>query len=394
MNDPKETGSLATRLVCSNCQKEYPIHEIANYATCCNQPLFVEYDLKKGIKKSSIDSDRESLWRYRRFLPVFEERNIVTLGEGMTPLISLDHLANKSEIRNLLIKDESLNPTDSFKARGMSLAVSKCKELGIQRVIIPTAGNAGVALAAYASRAGLKSCIVMPTHTPAAFMQECKLYGAELISVNGFISDCARKVEEIKESELYFDVSTLKEPYRIEGKKTMGYEIAEQLNWDLPDFIICPTGGGTGLIGIWKAFHEMHSMGWIGKQLPKMIAVQSQHCNPISRSMHDPENWKRDFSPKSSVANGLTVPFPFGLKLIHRVLKESGGTVFDVSEEEIISGVKELAENEGLFVAPEGAAGWKAFSRLRQLGVISGDDKVLLLNTGSGFKYLENLDLN
>jgi threonine synthase len=231
----------------------------------------------------------------------------------------------------------------------------------------------------------------MPRHTPSVFKRECQLYGAELILVDGLINDCATKVEELKSKSDYFDVSTLKEPYRLEGKKTMGYEIAEQLNWELPDYILYPAGGGTGLIGIWKALKEMLKLGWITGPLPKMIAVQSLNCNPLIRSLQDPADWKQHFTPKPTVANGLAVPYPFGLAMMQQVLNESGGTVFAVSEEEIVAGVQELAREEGILAAPEGAAVWKALMQLRQLQFIPEDSSVLLLNTGSGYKYLENL---
>jgi threonine synthase len=289
------------------------------------------------------------------------------------------------------MKDESLNPTGSFKARGLSMAVSKAKELQVERCIIPTAGNAGGALAAYCAKAGIPCTVVMPTHTPEIFKQECVLYGAELILVDGLISDCARKVEELKKSRHYFDVSTLKEPYRLEGKKTMGYEIAEQLNWQLPDVIMYPAGGGTGLIGIWKAFQEMLRMGWIKAELPRMIAVQAANCAPIVTAMQHPENWRELFTPSPSLANGLAVPYPFGMDMMLEVLRESGGTVVPVSEEDIVAGVKEIARTEGILAAPEGAAVWKALLQLRDRNLIDPADKIVLMNTGSGYKYLENI---
>ena len=324
-------------------------------------------------------------------LPVINENNIVTLGEGMTPIFSLHKINARYGFSNLLIKDESFNPTGSFKARGLSLAVSKAKELGITQCIIPTAGNAGGALAAYCAKADISCTVVMPRHTPDIFKQECEMYGATLILVDGLINDCAKKITEINTDEQYFDISTLKEPYRLEGKKTMGYEIAEQLNWQLPDVIIYPAGGGTGLIGIWKAFKEMISMGWISGPLPRMIAVQSKNCAPILNALKYPLNWKNSFTPKPTIANGLAVPYPFGMNMMLKVLKESGGMAIAVEEEEIIAGMKEIAKIEGLLISPEGAATWKALLHLNRNQNIKSSDRVLLLNTGSGYKYLDNI---
>jgi len=331
-----------------------------------------------------------TMWRYAAMLPVVHEHNIITLGEGMTPLFSLDKLARKYGFFNLLLKDESSNPTGSFKARGLSVAVSKAKELGITKCIIPTAGNAGGALAAYCAKAGISCTVVMPRHTPAIFKQECELYGATVILVDGLIHDCAKKVQEINSRGEYFDMSTLKEPYRLEGKKTMGYEIAEQLNWQLPDVIIYPAGGGTGLIGIWKAFKEMISMGWINGPLPRMFAVQSKNCDPIIHAVKDPVNWKTGFTPQPTMANGLAVPFPFGMSMILQVLKESGGMATAVDEAAILESVKEIAKTEGLILSPEGAATWKALLDLTRSGIIAPGENILLLNTGTGYKYFDN----
>lgn len=384
--------SYAAYLECARCKKEYSLGELQNFATCCHQPLLVKYDYyMPGFFKEDLLFREKNMWRYYEMLPVFERKNIVSLGEGMTPLLPLDNLAARHGFADLLMKDESLNPTGSFKARGISMAVSKAKELGVERCIIPTAGNAGGALAAYCAKAGIACTVVMPSHTPEIFKQECILYGAELILVNGLISDCARKVEELKKSRSYFDVSTLKEPYRLEGKKTMGYEIAEQLNWQLPDIILYPTGGGTGLIGIWKAFQEMLRMGWIKASLPRMIAVQSINCAPIATALKDPLHWKEYFTAQPSLANGLAVPYPFGMDMMLDVLRESKGTLITVSEEEIVAGVKEIAATEGILAAPEGAAVWKALLHMRNRGMVEPADKILLLNTGSGYKYLENL---
>ncbi|MEO6868223.1 MAG: threonine synthase [Ginsengibacter sp.] len=384
--------TFATVLTCSNCEKEYSLSSLHTYAHCCDQPLIVEYELPDPFPKTALQHRPNNMWRYSEMLPVIKERNIITLGEGMTPLFSLNKLGDKFGFSDLLLKDESSNPTGSFKARGLSMAVSKAKEFGIKHCIIPTAGNAGGALAAYCAKANIKCTVVMPTHTPKIFKQECELYGAELILIDGLINDCARKVAEINRDGNYFDVSTLKEPYRLEGKKTMGYEIAEQLNWHLPDVIIYPAGGGTGLIGIWKAFKEMISMRWINGPLPRMIAVQSDKCAPIVYALKDPVNWKNNFIPKATIANGLAVPYPFGMKMMLDVLKESGGTAVAVSEEDIVAGVKEIAKTEGLLISPEGAATWKALLGLSRNKIIASSEKVLLLNTGSGYKYLDNFN--
>ena len=383
--------SFATGLRCSNCQQQYSLSSLNSYAVCCNQPLVVEYDMSSGLLKTDLQYRQINMWRYAEMLPVAKEENIVSLGEGMTPILPFYKLGDRFGFSDLSLKDESCNPTLSFKARGISMAVSKAKELNIQHCIIPTAGNAGGALAAYCAKADIKCTVVMPRHTPEIFKQECELYGANLILVDGLINDCAKKIEQLNKDNKYFDVSTLKEPYRLEGKKTMGYEIAEQNNWELPDVIIYPAGGGTGLIGIWKAFKEMQKMGWITGRLPRMIAVQATNCSPLLHAFKDPVNWKKNFIPKATLANGLAVPYPFGMNMMLTVLKESGGTVVAVEDEEIISAVKEIAKTEGLLISPEGAATWKALLHLSRTKQIGLSEKILLLNTGSGYKYLENL---
>lgn len=378
--------SAAKSLTCSTCGKSYLLSEINTYAVCCNQPLFVQYDFNGGLLKNDLANRNNTMWRYFEMLPVLDEKNIVSLNEGMTPILHLDHLASRFGLSSLMMKDESINPTGSFKARGISSAVSKAKELGIDRCIIPTAGNAGGAMAAYCEEAGIKCTVLMPEHTPDVFKEQCKSYGAELILVKGLISDCAKKVEELKKHRVYFDVSTLKEPYRLEGKKTMGYEIAEQLDWQLPDMIICPVGGGTGLIGIWKSFKEMLALGWIKEPLPKMIAVQTSNCAPVVASYTDPDKWKQSFFPKSSIAYGLVVPYPFGIDIIQKVISESGGKAIAVSEEEIAEGIKEVEREEHILLSPEGSAAWKAVVHLIDEKVVTADKKILFLNTGSGYK--------
>lgn len=385
--------SYAVALKCSNCHKEYSFHSFNTYANCCTRPLVVEYENDIEFEREQLAGRELTMWRYAEMLPVLAKENIVSLGEGMTPILALNKLAAAYGFSNLLMKDETNNPTGSFKARGLSMAVSKAKEFGVEHCIIPTAGNAGGALAAYCAKADIKCTVVMPTHTPKIFKQECELYGAELLLVDGLINDCAKKIGELNTDQKYFDISTLKEPYRLEGKKTMGYEIAEQLNWQLPDVIIYPAGGGTGLIGIWKAFKEMLKLGWITGPLPRMIAVQSQNCSPISYALKDAVNWKNNFTPQPSIANGLAVPYPFGMDMMLEVLHESNGTSVSIAEEEIIAGVKEIAKLEGHIISPEGAATWKALLELRNKKMIDANENVLLLNTGSGYKYLDNLGL-
>ena len=322
-------------------------------------------------------------------LPLLHEENRVSLGEGFTPLLKWNNLSSQYGFTNLLMKDEGLNPTGSFKARGLSMAVSKAKELGVEACIVPTAGNAGGAMSAYCARAGIKSTAVMPRNTPKLFKEECELYGAELILVDGLIDECGHLAGEIAKKTNAFNMATLKEPYRLEGKKTMGYEIAEQYNWSLPDAIIYPTGGGTGLIGIWKAFHEMIALGWLPKdiKLPKMIVVQSDLCAPVCQVYNGLEASEKF---QMSIANGLSVPKAFGIDMIMDVLNSSHGEALTVSDQEILSGVQEIGKNEGIVISPEGAAVWEALKVLVNNKIISRHESILLINTGSGFKYMEN----
>lgn len=390
MGKQQDPYSLATVLSCSNCTRPYPVSEVINVSPCCNLPLLVEYDHQKTFLKEDLAGRQTNLWRYFEMLPVKDPANIISLGEGFTPVFPLKKLSDKYGYSSILMKDESLNPTGSFKARGISVAISKAKELGIDKFIIPTAGNAGGALAAYCAKADTECVVIMPEHTPDLFKSECELYGARLITVKGLINDCAEKANEINDKNEYFNISTLKEPYRLEGKKIMGYEIAEQLNWQLPDVIVYPAGGGTGLIGIWKAFDEMLKMGWINKPFPKMIAVQTANCAPIKAALQDPDHWEKEFTPKPTIAHGLAVPFPFGMHLIMKTLDESKGGVITITEEEIMDGMNEIAKTEGIFVSPEGSAAWKAIAHLKQKGSIKDSDTILLFNTASGYKYMEN----
>jgi threonine synthase len=356
-------------------------------------PLVSEYDLSEPLAKESLAKREGTMWRYRELLPVLSKSNIVSLGEGFTPILQLNTLAAKYELSSLLLKDEGQNPTGSFKARGLSMAISKAKEFGVTGCIVPTAGNAGVAMAAYCARAGMKAVVVMPRHTPAAFKEECYWYGAEVHLIDGLINDCAAKVQELNANGLLLDISTLKEPYRLEGKKTMGFEIAEQLNWNLPDVILYPAGGGTGLIGIWKAFQELKTLGWLAPdiKLPRMVAVQAENCCPLIDTYTGKQANSRQYTGKPTIANGLAVPRPIGEELMLRVIRESEGTVIGISETEMLEGMRELGQKEGLFVAPEGAAVWMAARKLIASNWLNPAASILLLNTGSGQKYLENV---
>ena len=365
---------------------------LQTFATCCNQPLIAKYDLERAPSKTIIKDRPLNMWRYKELLPVFQDDNIVSLNEGFTPIIKVERAAASYGFTEVFIKDEAMNPTGSFKARGQSAAISKAIELGVTNCIIPTAGNAGGAMSTYCAKAGIKATVVMPSITPKLFRTECILFGAEVISIDGLINDCGAKVKELKISSEAFDVSTMKEPYRLEGKKTMGYEIAEQFDWILPEVIIYPAGGGTGLIGIWKAFKEMKTMGWISGPLPKMIAVQSANCQPVVKAYDDLHGIMNNYKKaKPSLAYGLAVPNSFGHDLMMKVIAESKGMAIAVSEENIINGLQDLARNEGLLVCPEGAATWQAMIQMKNSGVLNGSEKILLLNTGSAYKYMDSI---
>lgn len=388
-----ESLSRLAVLHCSACDTEYSAFDLQRVSACCQVPLVADYDLHEPLSRAVIDQADTSMWRYGALLPLLHEENKVTLGEGFTPLLRLPRLAAHHELAHLLLKDEGQNPTGSFKARGLSMAVSKAKELGVDGCIIPTAGNAGVALAAYCARAGLRAVVVMPRHTPQAFQEECLWYGAEVELVDGLISDCGARVRQRNADGALLDISTLKEPYRLEGKKTMGYEIAEQLNWTLPDVLLYPAGGGTGLIGIWKAFQEMKQLGWLAPnvKLPRMVAVQAENCCPLLETYEGRQPNCHNYHGSATLANGLAVPHPLGENMMLRVLRESHGTVVSVSEEDMLTGMRDLGHQEGLFVAPEGGAVWMAARHLLATGWLNPDEKILLLNTGNGQKYMDNV---
>jgi threonine synthase len=382
-----------THLECGLCGLEHEARRLHNLCRACGKPLLVRYDLdrsKTTLTKESLNARRPDLWRYREVLPVENDENIISLGEGWTPLLRARRLGKRVKVHELYIKDESQNPTQSFKARGMAAAVSMAKELGVTKLAVPSAGNAAGALAAYAARAGLKSYIFMPRDTPRANVVECEQTGARVTLMDGLITDCGAEVARRKEAEGWFDVSTLKEPYRVEGKKTLGYELAEQLNWELPDVIIYPTGGGTGLIGMWKAFAEMEQMGWIGTKRPRMVTVQAAGCAPIVRAFEEGQRFADEFPNATTTASGLRVPKAIGDFLILDALRESGGTAVAVTDEELIAATKEIGATEGIFCAPEGAACLPALRQLLDSGEVSSSDRVVLFNTGSGVKYMES----
>ncbi|GAB4356698.1 MAG: threonine synthase [Bryobacter sp.] len=381
-----------SHLECSGTGKTYDPQQLWNLSPD-GWPLLARYDLAKardGWSRDWITSGPTNMWRYAPILPLANPSSLVTLGEGMTALVKTDALGKGLGARDLWVKDEGLNPTASFKARGLSCAISMAKQLGARKVAIPSAGNAASACAAYAAAAGMECHIYMPQDVPHSNYLECKAFGAHVTLVDGLISDCAKIVAERKEAEGWFEVSTLKEPYRIEGKKTMGYELAEQMQWRLPDVILYPTGGGVGLIGMWKAFAEMETLGWIapGKR-PRMIAVQATGCQPIVRAFEAGAERSTFFENAQTVSSGLRVPKPLGDFLILRALRESGGTAIAIEDDAALAAGVELARTEGLFVAPEGAACVEAVRRLLASGYLNPGERIVIYNTGAGLKYLE-----
>jgi threonine synthase len=380
----------ATHLECSLCHNRLDAGVVANLCTC-GGPLLVRYDLERirhRWRRREVANGPPNMWRYAPLLPPANE-SIVTLGEGWTPLIRTERLGARIGAGELWVKDEGLNPTASFKARGLACAVSMCVELGIRKVAIPSAGNAASAMAAYAAAAGIEAHIFMPRDVPQANYLECMAYGAHVTLVDGLISDCGRMVAERGPAEGWFDVSTLKEPYRIEGKKTMGYEVAEQLDWELPDAIFYPTGGGVGMIGMWKAFEEMEKLGWIGGRRPKMIVVQAEGCQPVVRAFEENQPFSRFYENAHTVAAGLRVPKPLGDFLVLEAVRQSGGTAIAVSDDALLEAGVQLAADEGIYAAPEGAACVAALEKLLASGFLKRTDRIVLYNTGSGLKYPE-----
>ncbi|MDX1671941.1 MAG: threonine synthase [Balneolaceae bacterium] len=385
--------SHLTHLECTKTGDRYDSEPLQNLSDQ-NAPLVARYDLEKLSSTFSRDTFRDrppTMWRYAELLPVRNPENIVSLGEGFTPLRKVDQLAGWIGLKDLYIKDESINPTGSFKARGLSSAVSAAIERGACGFTIPSAGNAAGALSAYSASAGCDAHVFMPKDTPLAFKLECEYYGAEITLMDGLISDCAVEARRKQQESGWYEVSTLREPYRLEGKKTMGFEIAEQLNWEVPDVIIYPTGGGTGLIGIWKAFDELEQLGWIGSKRPRMIAVQSEGCAPIVRAFQSGKQEAESWENAETVASGLRVPGAIGDFIILKILRESGGDAVAVSDESLLHYSRKMSEYTGIFPAPEGGATLAALMELRDNDWIDDDEKIVLLNTGSGFKYLEAL---
>src|SRR5688500_6578820 len=382
-----------THLECGLCGLKHEARRLLNLCRECGKPLLVRYDVDRAgrtLTKESLPWRGADLWRYREVLPVENEENIVSLGEGWTPLLRAANLGERVGVKELYIKDESQNPTQSFKARGMAAAVSMAKELGATKLAVPSAGNAAGALAAYAARAGLECFIFMPRDTPRANVVECEQTGAHATLLDGLITDCGAEVARRKDAEGWFDVSTLKEPYRVEGKKTLGYELAEQCNWSLPDVIIYPTGGGTGLIGMWKAFAEMEQLGWIGSQRPRMVSIQAAGCAPIVKAFAEGKRFADEYPDAATVASGLRVPRAIGDFLILDAIRSSGGTAIAVTDEELLAAVAEIGALEGVFCAPEGAACLPALRKLIADNPVKPYERVVLFNTGAGVKYLES----
>ena len=384
------TRSTLTHLECSITGETYDANQLMNLSPASQRPLLARYDLAKAAQtmtKDALRSRLPSLWRYEEVLPVLDRMKMLSLGEGWTPLQCAPKLGEAIGCPNTLIKDESLNATGSFKARGLALAVSRAYELGATEISIPSAGNAAGAMSAYAAAAGLTAHVFMPKDVPTTFQVECKVLGANVTLVDGLINDCGAKAKEGVEKYGWFDVSTLKEPYRLEGKKTMGYELAEQLNWSLPDVVIYPTGGGTGLIGMWKAFDEMEQMGLIGAERPRMVTVQSDGCAPIVRAFHQGDEFAELWEGAATVADGLRVPVAVGDFLMLRALRESHGTAVAVSDADLVECTMTIGKHTGIFAAPEGGACLAAQIHLLKEGWIKPDEQVVLFNTGSGLKY-------
>jgi threonine synthase len=384
------TNSTLTHLECGLCGTRYDANQLINLCRECGKPLLARYDLERArqtLTKESLAHREPSLWRYEEVLPVQNDWAMLKLGEGWTPLHHTRRLGAAVGCEDTYVKDEGLNVTASFKARGLAMAVSRALELGAKELAIPSAGNAACAMSAYAAAAGLPAHVFMPVDVPSLFQVECRELGANVNLVNGLINDCGVKVREGVAQHGWFDVSTLREPYRIEGKKTMGYEIAEQMGWTLPDVIIYPTGGGTGLVGMWKAFDEMEQMGLIGSQRPRMVSVQSTGCAPIVRAYEQGVEFAELWQGAKTVADGLRVPVAIGDFLILRAVRASGGVALAIPDEEMLHYARVMGANSGIFPAPEGAACLAAEVHLIEQGWIAPHEKVVLFNTGSGLKY-------
>jgi threonine synthase len=387
-----ERFSTLSHLECTGCGGVHPADAVMGLCPACNKVLYARYDLgaaTRTLTMSSLGARRRDMWRYHEVLPVRNPRYVLSLGEGGTPILPAPRVASRFGLKAVWLKDEGHNPTGTFKARGLSAATSRALELGVRAVAIPTAGNAGAALAAYAARGGLEAHIVMPQDTPRVNQIEAVLYGARVYRIDGLIDDAGRMVREMARQHGWYDVSTLREPYRLEGKKTMGYEIAEQLDWRLPDVIVYPTGGGTGLLGIWKAFEEMAGLGWIGLQRPRMVVVQAAGCAPIVRAFEAGRTIAERFEGAHTIASGLRVPAAVADYLILKTIRESEGAAVAVTDDELLAGVRDLAGTEGVFTAPEAAATVAALPHLYEMGALSASETVLLVLTGAGLKYTD-----
>lgn len=386
--------SAITHLECTLTGERFDSSKPHRTNPANGKPLFARYDLdraKTTLTKESLSDRPTNMWRYREVMPVIDDDNIITLGEGWTPLLKADRLAAATDMDTILIKDEGVNPTGSFKARGLGAAVSKAKELGQTRLTMPSAGNAAGAMSAYAAAGGMEAHVFMPKDAPIANKVECEAYGARLTLVDGFITDAGQMSQRAAEELGLFDVSTLREPYRAEGKKTMGYEIVEQMGFEVPDVIVYPTGGGTGIVGIWKAMDEMEALGWIGSERPRMVCVQAEGCAPLVAAFEKGEEFAEPFPDPHTLAAGMRVPAAIGDFLVIRAVRESGGTAVTVSDEEMVDGMVEMARMEGVFAAPEGGATLAAMRKLIDRGLISRDERVVLLVTGNAHKYLDML---
>ena len=387
--------SYLKHLECTYCGLIHSVHEPNRLCVDCGKVLYPRYDIEKArleVNKENLKVRDSNMWRYFEMMPVLDFKNVVTLGEGFTPILSASSLSERLGCQDIVIKDEGVNPTASFKARGLSAAVSKAKELGITKLTMPSAGNAAGAMSSYAARAGLEGYVFMPQDAPYSNQKEVDITGGRLTLIDGLISDAGVLSREKAAEMNLFDVSTLQEPYRVEGKKTMGYEIAEQLSWELPDVIIYPTGGGTGIVGMWKAFEEMELLGWIGSKRPRMFAVQSDGCAPIVKAFIEGKEFADMWKDASTMASGIRVPAAIGDYLILQALRDSNGGALTVSDDEIIKMMSIVASLEGMFVCPEGAATAVALDKLLIDGLVKDNEKVLLLNTGSGLKYLDVLE--
>ncbi len=387
--------SYLTSLGCSACGESYNLQQAQTVCSRCNSPLLVSYDLKalaNYVDRHELSLRPKGIWRWHELLPVYDRRNIISLGEGDTPLLPLNTIGQELGLHSLYLKEEGQNPTGSFKARGISTAVSKAMELGIHKIVIPSAGNAGGALAAYAARAGIKALIYMPKASPKANIAECGIAGAEVKLVDGLISEAGIFAQEAADSLGWFNISTFKEPYRLEGKKTLGYEIAERLQWKLPDVIIYPTGGGTGLVGMWKAFRELELLGWVepGRK-PKMIAVQAEGCAPVVKAFQSGQEECDVWIDAHTIATGLCVPHSYADRLILKYIRESHGTAISVSDREIMESRVQLAQKEGVVACPEGAATLAGLKKILSQGSLSADETVVLFNTATGLKYIDIL---